>query len=232
MLLDTGEVLIAGGSTGTYPYPPANTAELFEPAQRLAASSLTIQSTPALGTVGQTLPGPVTVRLIDGLGNPVAGVPVNLSLVANPGPAVLSGNVAATDGSGLALFPTLSVNRTGTDYTLRASSPDPSVKPSALSQPFTVDIGTLTFTQSPSGADAGHTFPVSVNATRAEGGGMAGIVHARAFEVPAGFMSPTSSASLDAAGNATLNITIAATGRPTCPRTWWGLHQQRRLRLP
>ena len=71
-------------------------------------------NTPA-GTVMAT----VIVKVTDSGGNAVSGV--TIALTAQGGPGVLSGAApVATDASGLATFPTLSINKAGT-YTLRAT---------------------------------------------------------------------------------------------------------------
>ena len=61
----------------------------------------------------------VVVKVTDSGGNPVSGV--TIALTAQGGPGVLSGAApVATDASGLATFPTLSINKAGT-YALLAT---------------------------------------------------------------------------------------------------------------
>jgi hypothetical protein len=84
------------------------------------------------------------VRAFDNTGASLAGVVVTMSLVT-PGGATLNGGVAMTDASGVAIFPTLSVNTPGT-YQLLASAAGPTSIATAVSNQFTITAPTLTAT--------------------------------------------------------------------------------------
>ncbi len=84
--------------------------------------------------VGQTITGtaltpsgpPLEAQLVDGDGNPIAvsGVPITVSLGANPGGGTLSGTLTEDTGSnGAASFDDLSIDRAADGYTLDADSP-------------------------------------------------------------------------------------------------------------
>jgi hypothetical protein len=78
----------------------------------------------------------VTVRAFDNRGATLSGVVVTLALV-EAGGATLTGNVATSDASGIATFPSLAVNTPGT-YQLMASAASPGVVATAVSAPFTI----------------------------------------------------------------------------------------------
>jgi hypothetical protein len=68
---------------------------------------------------------PVAVEVIDSLGQPIpaAGVPVSISLGANPGGGTLTGTTSTTtSNTGVASFSTLKIDRPGQGYTLVASN--------------------------------------------------------------------------------------------------------------
>src|SRR5437667_6057300 len=66
----------------------------------------------------------VKVRVLDALGNLVPSFTgsVTVALGTNPGGAILSGTTPVTAVSGVATFFDLSLNKTGTGYTLTASA--------------------------------------------------------------------------------------------------------------
>ncbi len=98
--------------------------------------NLTFTQQPVNTAAGTVIAPPVVVKVTDSGGNPVSGV--TIALTAQGGAGVLSGAApVATDGSGLATFPTLSIDRTGT-YTLRASDGTRSVS----SNSFVIGPGT------------------------------------------------------------------------------------------
>ncbi len=79
---------------------------------------------PTTVVAGQVISPSPTVRIRDGAGNTVttATSAVTLALAANPGGSTLGGTTTVNAVSGVATFGTLTLNRTGTGYTLAASS--------------------------------------------------------------------------------------------------------------
>ena len=101
-------------------------------------SSILFLTQPASSIIGQPIGPAVRVQVRDAAGAIVPGVPVTLSLGANPGDASLSGGGAAlTDVNGIATFNALSLDRIGTGYTLVASVGVAGIRPST-STPFDV----------------------------------------------------------------------------------------------
>ena len=114
----------------------------------------------------------VAVTVLDGAGNPVLNAPVTLSLNTNGNAGVLAGTlVQSTNGSGIATFPGLSVNKVSgaNPYSLHAAV---SGTVSGDSSTFTVTAGaaaTLSFSTQPpasiqacSGSCPGMTVAVTV----------------------------------------------------------------------
>jgi hypothetical protein len=68
---------------------------------------------------------PVSVEVLDGAGHLVATstAAVTVAIGSNPGSGTLSGTATVAAGAGVASFPGLSINQTGTAYTLVATSP-------------------------------------------------------------------------------------------------------------
>ncbi|MCP4454092.1 MAG: DUF11 domain-containing protein, partial [Planctomycetes bacterium] len=93
----------------------------------------------------------VTVAIQDGSGNAITSNTdnVTISLGQNPGSGVLSGDLTKAASGGLAVFDNLSINRTGTGYTLVATS---GTLTSATSSSFVIGAATpakLVFATSP-----------------------------------------------------------------------------------
>jgi hypothetical protein len=85
---------------------------------------------------------PVQVRVLDANGDLIssAAVPVSLSIGTNPGGGTLSATPTSSVG-GIATFASLSIDRTGLDYTLAATTTAASIDP-GQSTPFDiVDVG-------------------------------------------------------------------------------------------
>jgi hypothetical protein len=80
---------------------------------------------------------PVAVEVIDGTGNRVASndVSVAMAIGTNAGGGTLSGTTTATTVNGVASFSTLSIDKPGAGYTLRASSASAG---STTSTPFNI----------------------------------------------------------------------------------------------
>ena len=107
---------------------------------------------------------PVTVQVQDAFGNPVgANVVVKLSLGTNPPNALLAGNSAKTNASGLATFPGLTVSKAAEGYTLVAKA---GVGASVPSTAFTVYRATKfgAVVSGPTQVEAGTVVTVTVTA--------------------------------------------------------------------
>jgi hypothetical protein len=90
-----------------------------------AASRLAFGQQPTSTTVNTAISPAVTVRVLDAFGNLVSGDntdQVTVALGSNPGGGTLGGTTTATVSGGVATFANLSVNQTGTGYTLTAAS--------------------------------------------------------------------------------------------------------------
>ena len=81
---------------------------------------------------------PVTVEVVDSVGQrvPTSSLSVNVTIGANPGGGTLAGTTTLTTSNGVASFSTLSINRSGQNYRLVASS---SQAGSTTSDPFNID---------------------------------------------------------------------------------------------
>jgi hypothetical protein len=109
----------------------------LDPASKVAATvsgncSLAFLGEPNGTTVGAPITtqvgpngNPVSVEVLDGNNNLLTSwtAPVSLSLVSNPGSGALSGQTTVNPAAGIASFPGLSMNETGTGYELGATSP-------------------------------------------------------------------------------------------------------------
>lgn len=89
-----------------------------------AASKLGFSAQPSVDHVGRPVSPVVEVSIQDALGNLVPGASgtVTVALGANPGGATLSGTRTQATTGGVARFSDLSLDRTGTGYTLVASA--------------------------------------------------------------------------------------------------------------
>src|SRR2546425_4450636 len=109
----------------------------------------------------------VKVRALDAFGNVATGFTgaVTVALGSNAGGSTLSGTTAVAAAGGVATFFDLSVNKTGTGYTLTASA---SGVTSVTSTPFDIIPGTATqlaFTVQPSTTVAGAAISPAVQVT-------------------------------------------------------------------
>jgi autotransporter-associated beta strand protein len=131
-----------------------------------AATQVVFGVQPSNTAAGATISPAVTVKVEDSLGNVVTtdSSSVTLALGTNPGSGTLSGTLTVAASSGTATFSTLSINKTGTGYTLTAA--DGSLT-QATSAPFNVTPGTATqvvFGVQPSNTTAGKTISPAVTA--------------------------------------------------------------------
>jgi hypothetical protein len=108
---DTAQATITGREAGitVLPAAPASVAFLTQPSNVVA---------------GQAISPAVRVELLDAFGNLAtnSGASVTLSLANNPGGATLGGTTTLNAVQGVATFSTLTLDKAGTGYTLRAAS--------------------------------------------------------------------------------------------------------------
>ena len=128
-----------------------------------AAARLAFQQQPSNAVAGAAISPTVTVRIEDQNGNLVnSTAQVTLSLASNPGGGTLSGGGPVSAVGGVASFPSLSIDRAGTGYTLRASS---GALTQATSNLFDIAAGPATrlvFTTQPSAVAAGQVMTPAV----------------------------------------------------------------------
>jgi hypothetical protein len=163
----TGYTLVAGRSGLTSAMSVAFTVT---PA---AASAVQFGQPPTGNVAGQVMSPAVTVRIVDAFDNLIAdgSAPVTISLGANPGGSTLGGTTTVAAANGIATFDTLTLNRTGTGYTLVASSAG---LMSVTSGTFTVTpaaASAVQFGQQPTTTAAGRVIapPVTVQVVDAFG---------------------------------------------------------------
>ena len=122
-----------------------------------AATKLATSSSPRAPQPGRRLREPVQVEVQDATGNRVTTAvnAISLSPVGDPGRRTLTGGGAVAAVAGVATFPALSLNRTGTGYTLGAAATGLT---SATSTAFDITPGAaaaLVYTVQPSAVVAG-----------------------------------------------------------------------------
>src|SRR5947199_3333956 len=132
-----------------------------------AATQLVFGTEPGTTVANRLITPAVKVRALDVLGNLVPGFTgsVTVALGTNPGGAILSGTTPVAAVSGVATFFDLSLNKTGTGYTLTASA---SGFAPVTSTPFDIIPGTATqlaFTVQPSNTVAGAAISPAVQVT-------------------------------------------------------------------
>ena len=129
------------------------------------ASKVVFGTQPSNTAAGAAITPAVTVHVEDASGNVITNgtgstASVTIAIGTNPGGGTLSGTQTVNAVAGTATFSTLSINKTGTGYTLTASS---SGLTGATSNTFNITPGTATqliFTTEPSNsATAGTAFP-------------------------------------------------------------------------
>jgi hypothetical protein len=142
---DTPEIVLINGTPQFDPAgPPVSSGGAGVPVM------LTFVQQPVTTGVGQTM-APVSVAVQDGFGRTLVNLPptpVTVALANNPGAATLGGTLTVNTVQGIATFANLSVNQTGTAFTLRASSAN---VPDATSAPFDIIAAAhqLVFTAQP-----------------------------------------------------------------------------------
>src|SRR6185437_6235808 len=138
-----------------------------------AATQLVFGTQPGTTVAGHQISPAVKVRALDALGNQVPGFTANVTIAlgTNPGNATLSGTTPVAAVNGVATFFDLSLNKTGTGYTLTASggglgpvtSTAFDITPGAASQ--------LAFTVQPSNTVAGQRISPAVQLSALDAAG-------------------------------------------------------------
>src|SRR5439155_1336885 len=131
------------------------------------ATQLAFGTEPGTTVANRQITPAVKVRALDAFGNVATGFTgaVAVALGSNPGSATLSGTTPVAAVAGVATFVDLSVNKTGTGYTLTGSA---SGFAPVTSTAFDITPGTATqlaFTQQPSTTVAGATISPAVQVT-------------------------------------------------------------------
>ncbi len=131
------------------------------------ATQLAFTVPPVTTAAGAPITPAVQVTAHDALGNTATGFggTVTVAIGTNPGGGTLAGTTSATATAGVATFPGLSINRTGTGYTLTAAS---GVLTTATSGAFDITPGAaaqLVFTVAPATTTAGAAFTPALQVT-------------------------------------------------------------------
>jgi hypothetical protein len=131
-----------------------------------AAASMRFAVSPTTAEAGSPIAPAVAVEVLDAFGNTVTddAAGVQLGLGQNPGGATLSGTTMVSLQDGTAVFGNLTLNKTGTGYTLIASR---SGVPAVSSAPFAILPGpaaAMRFTVQPTDTEAGAALapPIAV----------------------------------------------------------------------
>jgi hypothetical protein len=129
-----------------------------------AATRLRFAQPPSNATAGAAIAPAVTVQALDAKGNVATAFTGNVTVAigTNPGGGTLSGTATAAAASGMATFATLSINKSGTGYTLTAASGSLT---GATSAAFNIVAGAATqlaFTVQPANTAAGVAITPSV----------------------------------------------------------------------
>src|SRR5439155_1604000 len=129
-----------------------------------AATKLAFGTQPSNTAAGASISPAVTVQVQDAGGNLVttSTASITVAIGTNPGSGTLSGTTTVTASGGVATFSNLSINKTGTGYTLSATS---SGLTSATSGAFNITAGTATqlvFGQQPTNTVAGVSISPAV----------------------------------------------------------------------
>ena len=129
-----------------------------------AATHLAFGQAPTSTTAGASITPAVTVRALDAFENLDTAYTANVDLAigTNPGGGTLSGTTPIAATNGTATFSNLSINKSGTSYTLHATS---GTLTDVNSGTFDISSGTLAqlvFTQQPTNTSAGATITPNV----------------------------------------------------------------------
>ena len=138
-----------------------------------AAAQVVFTTQPGNATAGNAIPGPTTVTVQDSFGNTVTSSTASITVAIgnNPGGGTLSGTTTKNAITGVASFSDISLNKSGTGYTLTASAASLT---GATSNAFSVSSGAdanlvLLSVNGGSNPSAGNGFPVVVQSQDANG---------------------------------------------------------------
>ena len=153
-LIASGTGLVAATSAGFAVTPAAATRLVF-----------TVQ--PVSTTAGIAITPAVQVTAQDNLGNTVTTFTgtVTIAIGNNPGGGTLSGTVSRAAVGGVAGFPGLSIDKSGTGYTLSASAPGTAAAASAAFNITPAAATQLVFTVEPAATTAGTAIAPAVQVT-------------------------------------------------------------------
>jgi hypothetical protein len=132
------------------------------------ASVLVFTQQPTSATAGVGIAPAVQVTARDGFGNTATAFTGNITVAIGtnpPGTGTLGGTSVVAATAGVASFPGISINRTGTGYTLTAAAAGTS---GATSSAFNITPGAasiLVFTQQPTNTTAGASITPAVQVT-------------------------------------------------------------------
>ena len=189
---------------------------------------------PTSASAGEIIAPPVTVRILDALGQVVTDFtdPVTLTLVDGPTGAILGGTTSVVASEGVARFGDLRVDRAGSGYRLRAST---SAVPDVTSAPFDITAappttGAVTVTTTSTGVSvdfdgytvvvAGVSRTVPANGTTTYGGLTAGSYPVALGDVAANCIvagDNPRSATVVAGDTARVDFTISCASIPPPP---------------
>src|SRR5438093_105601 len=132
-----------------------------------AAAQLVFTVQPSTATAGASITPQVEVSARDGLGNTATGFTGNiaLSIGTNPASGTLAGTTTVAAVAGVATFPTLSIDRAGSGYTLAAGAAGPAGTPSAPFDITSAPATRLVFTVQPTTTTAGAGISPAVQLT-------------------------------------------------------------------
>ena len=219
----TGYTVVATSSGLT-----AGTSAAFNIAAGPAAVlAFTVQ--PSNTVAAAAIAPPVQVTIRDALGNTVAATSnVTLTIGNNPSGGTLSGTTTVAAVAGVATFPGLSINRSGTGYTLSAAVGSTLT---ATSSGFDIAAGApavLAFTVQPSGAVAGASIVPSVQVSIRDSSGnltasTANVTLAIGTPVPGAVLSGTTTVAAVAGVATFAGLSINRIGSFTLAATSSGL---------
>jgi len=201
------------------------------------AASVRFLQEPTAVVAGAVIAPSPTVRVLDGAGNVVTSPSqtVALTISTNPGGATLGGTTSVATVSGVATFATLTLNRAGTGYRLRAAAgalvPDTSATFNVTAGAATT-IAANSATAQTDTAGLPVTAPPSVLVTDVNGNPVAGVPVTFTVTVGGGSRLPVTPVTTNASGIAALTswtlggtagsntLTAAAAGLTGSPVTF------------
>ncbi|MFA6473018.1 MAG: ice-binding family protein, partial [Candidatus Latescibacterota bacterium] len=207
------QIALSNGATLSGRALAQTAVTLIGNAVTLPAEKLVFEVQPGNTIAGETITPAVTVKIVDANNNLMTGDSgnVTLAIAANPGGGSLSGTTTVAASGGVATFNNLSINKTGTGYTLGASSPGLS---GATSNASNINAGVLhhfaigSISTSPT---AGSSFSVTITAQDVNNNTVPGFTGTVGFTTNAGTISPTASNAFTN-GQLTQNVTVTQAG--------------------